>query len=148
LSKLSFDREAATPPSVEDVFPSLYETINSIAPFTKARHRTDRSSPGWIALRFLLILSSNLRLSLASGFFLFYLSIYPSIHPSIHPSLAIEPFFGPWSLFSFLILYTVGGTPWTGIRPSRGRYLHRTTQTRNKHTHIHPLLEWDSNPWS
>jgi hypothetical protein len=36
--------------------------------------------------------------------------------------------------FSFLILYTVGSTPWTGINPSQGRYLHMTTQTQNKRT--------------
>jgi hypothetical protein len=31
---------------------------------------------------------------------------------------AIQPFIGPWPLFSFLILYTVGMTPLTGISPS------------------------------
>jgi hypothetical protein len=35
--------------------------------------------------------------------------------------------------FSFLILYTVGRIPWTGIRPSQGRYLH----TDYTHTDIH-----------
>jgi hypothetical protein len=32
----------------------------------------------------------------------------------------------------FLNLWAVGRTPWTGISPSQGRYLHRTTQTQNK----------------
>jgi hypothetical protein len=38
-------------------------------------------------------------------------------------------------LFSFLILNTVGGTPWTGDQSaSRPLPTHRTTQTQNKHT--------------
>jgi hypothetical protein len=37
------------------------------------------------------------------------------------------------SLFSFLILYTVGRTPWTGDQPvARPLPTHRTTQTQNK----------------
>jgi hypothetical protein len=43
------------------------------------------------------------------------LSIYLSIHPSIHPSL-YSPC-GPWPLFQFLNLYTVGKTSWTGDQP-------------------------------
>jgi hypothetical protein len=43
--------------------------------------------------------------------------------------------------FSFLILYTVVRTSWTGISPSQGRYLH--TERRRR-----PCLEWDSNPRS
>jgi hypothetical protein len=34
----------------------------------------------------------------------------------------------PWNAlfhFNFLILYTVGRTPWVGISPSQGRYLHK-----------------------
>jgi hypothetical protein len=38
-------------------------------------------------------------------------------------------------LFSFLILYTVGRTPWTGDQPvARQLPTHRTTQTQNKCT--------------
>jgi hypothetical protein len=38
-------------------------------------------------------------------------------------------------LFSLLILYTVGETPWTGDQPvARPRRTHRTTQTQNKRT--------------
>lgn len=33
--------------------------------------------------------------------------------------MALQPFVGPWPLFSFVILYAVGMTPWTGISPSR-----------------------------
>jgi hypothetical protein len=34
-------------------------------------------------------------------------------HLSIYLSMVLHPFVGPWSLFSFLILYTVGRTPRT-----------------------------------
>jgi hypothetical protein len=37
--------------------------------------------------------------------------------------------------FSFLILHTVGSTPWTGDQPVARRLpTHRTTQTQNKRT--------------
>jgi hypothetical protein len=40
--------------------------------------------------------------------------------------MALQPFFGPWPLFNFLILYTVGRTPWTGDQPiSRPVPVHR-----------------------
>jgi hypothetical protein len=32
-------------------------------------------------------------------------------------SMALQPFVGPWPLFGFLILHTVGRTPWTGDQP-------------------------------
>jgi hypothetical protein len=49
--------------------------------------------------------------------------------------MALQPFVEPWPLFSFLILYTVGGTPWTGDQPvARLLPIHRTTQTQNKCT--------------
>jgi hypothetical protein len=38
-------------------------------------------------------------------------------HLSIYLSMALQHFVGPWSLFSFLIIYTVGKTPWTGDQP-------------------------------
>jgi hypothetical protein len=44
--------------------------------------------------------------------------------------MALQLFVGPWSLFSFLGLYTVGGTPWKWDQPV-ARTLHRT-QTQNK----------------
>jgi hypothetical protein len=40
--------------------------------------------------------------------------IYLSLCPSIHLSMALQSFVGPWQLISFLIVYTVGRTPWTG----------------------------------
>jgi hypothetical protein len=49
--------------------------------------------------------------------------------------------------FSFLILYAVGRTPWTGDQPiARPLPTHRTTQTQKKSRH--PCLKWDSNPQS
>jgi hypothetical protein len=57
-----------------------------------------------------------------------YLSICLPIYP-IHPSI-YRPFVGPWPLFSFLMFYTVGKTPWTGDQPvARPLHAHRTTQT-------------------
>jgi hypothetical protein len=52
-----------------------------------------------------------------------------------------------WALaafFSFLILYIVGRTPWTGDQPfARHLPTDRTTQTPNKHTkYRHPCVEW------
>jgi hypothetical protein len=63
-----------------------------------------------------------------------YLSIY-------RPLLHLGRF------FSFLILYTVGRTPWTGDQPvARLLPTHRTTHTINAHRHA--CLEWNSNPRS
>jgi hypothetical protein len=38
--------------------------------------------------------------------------------------LSQQPFVGPWPFFSFLILYTVGRTPWMGDQPAKDLYLH------------------------
>jgi hypothetical protein len=49
--------------------------------------------------------------------------------------MALQPFVTPWPLFSFLILYTVGRTPWMGDQPvARPLPTRRTTQTQNKRT--------------
>jgi hypothetical protein len=49
--------------------------------------------------------------------------------------MALLPFVGPWPLFSFLIFYTDGRTPWTGDQPvARPLPTRRTTQTQNKRT--------------
>jgi hypothetical protein len=41
----------------------------------------------------------------------------------------------PWPLFSFLILYTVGRTPWAGDQPvAMPLSAHRIAQTQNKRT--------------
>jgi hypothetical protein len=49
--------------------------------------------------------------------------------------MVLQPFVGPWPLFSFLILYTVGRTPWRGDQPvARPLPTHRTTQTQDKRT--------------
>jgi hypothetical protein len=48
--------------------------------------------------------------------------------------MALQPFVGP-RFFSFLIVYTVGRTPWTGDQPvAKPLPRHRTTQTQNKRT--------------
>jgi hypothetical protein len=48
-----------------------------------------------------------------------------------------SPFVGPWPLFQFLNLYTVGRAPWTGDKPvARPLPTHRRTQTQNKRTQI------------
>jgi hypothetical protein len=50
--------------------------------------------------------------------------------PPIRPSMALQPFVGPRPLFSFLILHTVGRTPWTGDQNvARPLPTHTTTQT-------------------
>jgi hypothetical protein len=56
--------------------------------------------------------------------------------------MALQPFVGPWPLFSFFTQYTVGGIPWTGDQPvARPLPTHRTIQTQNKrhNTDIHAL---------
>jgi hypothetical protein len=53
---------------------------------------------------------------------------------SIYLLMALQPFVGPWPLFSFLILYTIGRIPWTGDQPvARPLPIHRT-QIQNKRT--------------
>jgi hypothetical protein len=53
-----------------------------------------------------------------------YLSIYLSM------ALLVEPFVGPWPLFQFLDLYTVGRPPSTGDQPvARPLPTHRKTHT-------------------
>jgi hypothetical protein len=41
----------------------------------------------------------------------------PPTYLSIYRSMALQSFVGPWPLFSFLIFYTVGKTPWTRDQP-------------------------------
>jgi hypothetical protein len=80
---------------------------------------------------------------------------YTNLH-SISVSLSLSIYLWPYShlldvghFFSFLILYTVGRTPWTRDQPvARPLPTHRTTQTQNKRTHRHPCLECVSNPRS
>jgi hypothetical protein len=49
--------------------------------------------------------------------------------------MVLHSFFGPSPFFSFLILYIVGRTPWTGDEPvARPLPTNRTTQTQNKCT--------------
>jgi hypothetical protein len=74
-----------------------------------------------------------------------YLSINQSIYLLICSSTVLLLDLGLF--FSFLILYTVGRTPWTGDQPvAKPLPTPGTAKTRN--THRHPCLEWDSNPRS
>jgi hypothetical protein len=77
---------------------------------------------------------------------------YPPIHPSIHLSICLsiylwlyDPFVGPWPLFQFLNLYTIGRIPSTGDQPA-ARPL--PTHKHRINAHRHSCLEWDSNPRS
>jgi hypothetical protein len=49
-------------------------------------------------------------------------------------------------LFSFLIPYTVGSTPWTGGLASRKAATYTQNDTNRINAHRYPCLEWDSNP--
>jgi hypothetical protein len=47
-----------------------------------------------------------------------------------------SPFQGPDRVLSFVILYTIGRTPWTGVQPvARPLPSHRTAQTKRAHRH-------------
>jgi hypothetical protein len=49
--------------------------------------------------------------------------------------MAIQHFVGPWPLFlSFIILYAVGRTPWTGDKPVARPLLHTEQHKQNKRT--------------
>jgi hypothetical protein len=57
------------------------------------------------------------------------------IYLSVCLSVYLQSFLDLGRFFSFLILYTVGRTPWTGDQTAaRSIPTHRTTQTQNKHT--------------
>jgi hypothetical protein len=63
------------------------------------------------------------------------LSICLSIYLSVCLPMAIRPLLDLGCFFSFLILYTVGRTPWTGDQTvARLLPAHRTAQTQNKRT--------------
>jgi hypothetical protein len=68
------------------------------------------------------------------------LSIYLSIYLWLY-----SQFVGSLPLFSFLILYTIGRTPWTEDLPVQGRYLHRihaqTSMPRVGFEHTIPVFE-------
>jgi hypothetical protein len=74
-----------------------------------------------------------------------YLPTYLPTYLPIYLSMALQPFVGPWPLFSFFIFYTVGRTPWTGDQPvARPLLTHRITQTQNKCTQtLTPWMEFE-----
>jgi hypothetical protein len=56
----------------------------------------------------------------------------------IYLSMALQPFVGPWPLFSFLILYTSGRTPWMGDQPVARPLPTQNNKNRiNAHPDIH-----------
>jgi hypothetical protein len=77
--------------------------------------------------------------------FLFYECYFSFIF--IHRWL-FSSLLGPGLFFSFLILYTIGRTPWTGDQPVAMQLpTYRTTQTEDKRTQT-SMPWWDSNPRS
>jgi hypothetical protein len=65
-----------------------------------------------------------------------------SVCLSVYGSTALLLDFG--CFFSFLILYTVGRTSWTGDSPPQSRYL-LWQQKHRINAHRHPYLQWVSN---
>jgi hypothetical protein len=59
--------------------------------------------------------------------------------------MAVQPFIGPYALFQFHNLYTVGRTPWTGDQPvARPLPTHRTIETQNERTQTFmPWVEFE-----
>jgi hypothetical protein len=67
----------------------------------------------------------------------------------IYPSIGLQPFVGSWRLFSSLIFYTVGSTPWAGDQSIARPLPAHTGQHKHRiNAHRHPCLKWDSNPRS
>jgi hypothetical protein len=96
-------------------------------------------SAGWVLLH---VVCSNL-VNYTCVCLSIYLSVCLSVCLSIYGSTALVDLGG---VFRFLILYTVGRTPWTGDQPvTMPLPTHRKT-SRRINAHKHPCLEWDSNP--
>jgi hypothetical protein len=93
----------------------------------------------------LLIYCSNITLQqkyshLSKANFVFYLPTYLPTYLSIYLWLC-SPFWDLYCFLGFLILYTVGRTPWTGDQPvARPLRTCRTTQTQNKR--IQTSMTW------
>jgi hypothetical protein len=65
-----------------------------------------------------------------------------------YPSMALQPFVGPWPLFSLLIYTQSVGLIGRGISPSQGRYLDTEQHKHTINAHRRPCFEWDANPRS
>jgi hypothetical protein len=57
--------------------------------------------------------------------------------------MALGSIFGPWPLFQFFNLYTVGRAPRGLMNPSKGHYLHGKQHKHRIKARRHPCLEWD-----
>jgi hypothetical protein len=110
---------------VSQIRPCLFHCIS--APWTSVSNLSSETvCPVWSVVWFSQIHQAK------SGMFPWSISQYRTIELSNTKSpqlrlillMALQPFFGPWTLFSFLIFYTVGRTPWTGDQPSQGLNLH------------------------
>jgi hypothetical protein len=85
-----------------------------------------------------------IELSNAIWFWFIFKMLSESIYLSIY--LWLYSPCGPWELFQFLNLYTVGWTPWMGDQPtSKPLPARRTTQTQNKRTQT-PMLQVEFEP--
>jgi hypothetical protein len=109
------------------------------------RHRSLQASTGIVQIN---------RLRRTPTFFSTHYSrpLHPTLHSFsswIYTQLFSFPLwlYSPLDLgrfFSFLILYTVGRSPWTGHQPvARPLPTHNTNRIN---AHRHTCLEWDSNP--
>jgi hypothetical protein len=88
-----------------------------------------------------MLISLIMRVLKLSPDILFILRIYCNSNSVCLPT-HLQPFVGPWPLLSFLFLYTVGRTPWTGDQSlSWPLHTHRTN------VHRHPFLTWYSSQW-
>jgi hypothetical protein len=87
--------------------------------------------PFWV--RVMIVFLVNIAIYSSWNFKKGNLPVSLSVRPSIYCSTVLLLDFGRF--FSFLILYTVGRTPWRGDQPvARPLRTHRTTQTQYKRT--------------
>jgi hypothetical protein len=69
------------------------------------------------------------------------IALLPCLHKHHFICLWLYSLCGPWPLFNFLILITVGKALWTG-----DQLVARPLPTHKINADTHPCLEWDSNP--
>jgi hypothetical protein len=143
LDEACLKYSAGPPPSLVALFavgwPNLPQSANAVT-------QEFALMPSAVNLHVILFIDKPLQHSSEIGLrlsYYYYYYYYYYCYGSTSLLLGLSRF------FSFLILYTVGRTPWTGDQPvPRPLPTHRTTQTQNKRTHRHPCLKWVSNPRS